>query len=139
MLRWRASPVLGEAFVSRPRVAGEGKATMETRTIALACAVGMSAIGIAGDYFLKRASVRAQPLLSADFLLGLALYASTAFAWVVLMRHLPLATIGVVYSVCMILMLTAMGVAFFGEVPSGREVIGIGLAIAALFLLARFG
>lgn len=112
---------------------------METRTIALLCAVAMSVIGIAGDFFLKRASASARPLVSADFLLGLLLYASTAFAWVFLMRHLELATIGVVYSVCMILMLAAMGVAFFGEVPTGREVLGIGLAIAALFLLARFG
>lgn len=112
---------------------------METRTIALLCAVAMSAIGIAGDFFLKRASGRPQPLLSADFLVGLVLYASTAFAWVFLMRHLELATIGVVYSVCMILMLAAMGVAFFGEVPNGREMLGIGLAIASLFLLARFG
>lgn len=112
---------------------------METRTIALMAAVAMSAIGIAGDFFLKRASGRAEPLLSADFLVGLALYASTAFAWVFLMRHLELATIGVVYSVCMILMLVSMGVAFFGEVPSTRELLGIGLAIASLFLLARFG
>ena len=39
----------------------------------------------------------------------------------------------------MILMLTAIGVAYFDEIPSGREVVGIGLAIASLFLLARFG
>lgn len=112
---------------------------METRTIALLCAVAMSAIGIAGDFFLKRASDRTQPLLSADFLVGLALYASTAFAWVFLMRHLDLSTIGVVYSVCMILMLAVMGAVFFGEVPSGREVLGIGLALASLVLLSRFG
>jgi small multidrug resistance pump len=55
------------------------------------------------------------------------------------MRHLKLATIGVVYSVCMILMLAGMGVLFCGESLTRSEVVGIGLAIAAIALLARFG
>ena len=112
---------------------------MDAKTIATLAAIGMSAVGIAGDYFLKRASEQDSPLVSAHFLVGLVLYATTAFAWVFLMRHLALATIGVIYSVCMILMLTAIGVAYFDEIPSGREVVGIGLAIASLVLLARFG
>jgi multidrug transporter EmrE-like cation transporter len=55
------------------------------------------------------------------------------------MRHLKLATIGVVYSVCMILLLTGMGVVFFGESLNRYEVAGIVLAIAAVLLLSRFG
>jgi hypothetical protein len=85
------------------------------KTLAIAVAAAMSCIGILGDYFLKRASSANWPLATPAFLVGLVLYASTAFAWVYLMRHLKLATIGVVYSVCMILMLTAMGV------PSSRS------------------
>lgn len=38
---------------------------------------------------------------------GLALYASTAFGWVFVMRHLKPATISVLYSVSMVLLLTA--------------------------------
>jgi drug/metabolite transporter (DMT)-like permease len=55
------------------------------------------------------------------------------------MRHLKLATIGVVYSVCMILLLTAMGVLFFHESLSRWEVVGIVLALASILLLSRFG
>jgi drug/metabolite transporter (DMT)-like permease len=99
----------------------------------------MSGVGIAGDYFLKRASQRESPLASQAFLVGLVLYASTAFAWVFVMRHLKLATIGVIYSVSMVLLLAGMGVLFFGETLNRSEVVGIALAIASLFLLARQG
>ena len=49
------------------------------------------------------------PLKSGWFYVGFAVYASTAFGWVYVMRHLKLATIGAVYSVSMILLLTALG------------------------------
>jgi drug/metabolite transporter (DMT)-like permease len=112
---------------------------MDNPKVAVVVAVVMSAVGIAGDYFLKRASGRPHPLATWTFLAGLLLYASTAFAWVYVMRHLKLATIGVIYSVSMVLLLAGMGVLFFGETLSRSEVVGIVLAIAALFLLARAG
>lgn len=107
--------------------------------LALIVAVGMSCFGILGDYFLKRASAADRPLLTRWFLIGVVLYSTTAFAWVYVMRHLKLATIGVVYSVCMILVLTGMGVFFFKETLNWYEVCGIGLAIASILLLTRFG
>jgi drug/metabolite transporter (DMT)-like permease len=112
---------------------------MNEATWATVVAVAMSCFGIIGDYFLKRASGGERPLLTRWFLLGLALYSSTAFAWVFVMRHLKLATIGVIYSVCMILLLTGMGVLVFGESLNRYEVAGIVLAIASILLLARFG
>ena len=112
---------------------------MTDKTWAVAVAVAMSCFGIVGDYFLKRASAAGRPLLTHWFAVGLALYASTAFAWVFVMRHLKLATIGVIYSVCMILLLTGMGVLFFQESLSRTEVAGIVLAISGIVLLARFG
>ena len=99
----------------------------------------MSAVGIVGDYFLKRASGQASPLATPWFLVGLALYSSTAFAWVFVMRYLKLATIGAVYSVCMILMLTAMGFFLFDETPNRYEIAGIVMAICSIILLSRFG
>jgi multidrug transporter EmrE-like cation transporter len=102
-------------------------------------AVAMSCFGIVGDYFLKRASAAERPLMTRWFLVGLALYSSTAFAWVFVMRHLKLATIGVIYSVCMILLLTGMGVFLFDEQLNRYEIAGIVLAIASVLLLSRFG
>ena len=88
-------------------------------------AAAMSAVGIVGDYFLKRASGEANPLATLPFLVGLVLYSSTAFAWVFVMHHLKLATIGAIYSVCMILMLTSMGFIFFDETLNRYEIVGI--------------
>jgi small multidrug resistance pump len=110
---------------------------MNKTNLAVAVAVVMSGVGIAGDYFLKRASEGNSPLATRPFLIGLALYASTAFAWVFVMRHLKLATIGVIYSISMVLLLAGMGVLFFGESLSRTEAVGIVLAIASLVLLAR--
>ncbi len=102
-------------------------------------AAAMSAVGIVGDYFLKRASGEASPLATPAFLVGLALYSSTAFAWVFVMNYLKLATIGAIYSVCMILMLTAMGFFVFGETLNRYEILGIVFALASIALLSRFG
>jgi multidrug transporter EmrE-like cation transporter len=55
------------------------------------------------------------------------------------MRHLTLATIGVIYAMCMILFLALMGVVVFDEPLHRSEIVGIVLALAALVLLARFG
>ena len=54
------------------------------------------------------------------------------------MRHLKLATISVLYSVSLVLLLTAIGVVLFGESLNYFEVIGIVLAVASLVLLMRF-
>jgi multidrug transporter EmrE-like cation transporter len=113
--------------------------SMDRATLAVVVAVVMSGVGIAGDYFLKKASDSANPLLTRDFLIGVVLYGSTAFAWVFVMRHLKLATIGVIYSVAMVLLLAGMGVLFFQESLNRSELVGIVLAIASLILLARAG
>jgi len=75
---------------------------MGKTTLAILVTVAFSGVGVLGDYFLKLASAREQVLRTGWFYLGFALYASTAFGWVFVMRHLKLATISVVYSVSML-------------------------------------
>ena len=111
---------------------------MEMTTFAVLVTLAFSVIGVVGDYFLKLASTREQPLRTGWFYLGFALYASTAFGWVFVMRHLKLATISVLYSVSVILMLTAIGVVLFRESLNHFEMAGIVLAVASLVLLIRF-
>ena len=91
-----------------------------------------------GDYFLKLASGEPNSLRSKWFYIGFAVYASTAFGWVFVMKHLKLATIGVVYSVSMILLLTAIGVVGFRESLNAYEIAGLLMAIGSLVLLMRF-
>jgi len=66
------------------------------------------------------------------------LYASTAFGWVFVMKHLKLATISVLYSVSLVLLLTAISLVLFRESLSYFEIIEIVLAVASLVLLMRF-
>ena len=100
--------------------------------------VAFSVVGVVGDYFLKLASASERPLRTGWFYLGFALYASTAFGWVFVMRYLKLATISVLYSVSMVLLLTAVGVVLFRESLNYLELAGIVLALASLVLLVRF-
>ena len=111
---------------------------MEKTTFAVLVTIAFSVIGVLGDYFLKLASSRDQPLSTRWFYLGFALYASTAFGWVFVMKYLKLATISVLYSVSMVLLLTAVGTLIFRESLNYSEMAGIVLAIAALVLLMRF-
>jgi small multidrug resistance pump len=116
----------------------KAKQIMNKTVLAVLVTIGFSIVGVIGDYFLKLASTQESPLKSKWFYLGFAVYASTAFGWVFVMQYLKLGTIGVVYSVSMILLLTLVGVVFFRESLSLSEVAGIVLAIAALVLLLRF-
>jgi len=97
-----------------------------------------SIVGVLGDYFLKLASAHNQPLRTRWFYIGFALYASTAFGWVFVMKNLKLGTISVLYSVSLMLLLTAMGVTLFRETLNYFEMLGILLAVASLVLLMRF-
>jgi small multidrug resistance pump len=111
---------------------------MEKRSLAVIVTIAFSAIGVLGDYLLKRASVEKNPMLSRWFYLGFVVYASTALGWVFVMRHMKLATISVVYSVSMILLLTTIGVVLFREPLNRYEFVGLAMAVGSLILLIRF-
>jgi len=111
---------------------------MENKLLAVAVTVGFSLLGVLGDYFLKLASEQERSLTTPSFYVGFVVYASTAFGWVFVMKHLKLATISVLYSVSMVLLLTAVGVVFFRESLNYLELGGIILAVASLVLLMRF-
>ena len=111
---------------------------MDSKTLAVLVTITFSVVGVLGDYFLKLASQEDHSLRSPWFYVGFSLYAATAFGWVFVMKHLKLATISVLYSVSMVLLLTAVGVLFFREALNYYEVAGLIMAIAALILLVRF-
>jgi small multidrug resistance pump len=111
---------------------------MEKRGLAVVVTITFSLVGVVGDYLLKRASEDKDPMKSRWFYIGFVVYASTAFGWVFVMRHLKLATIGVVYSVSMILLMTAIGVVFFREPLNRYEIAGMAMAVGSLILLIRF-
>lgn len=109
---------------------------MKHQALAVMVTMVFSLVGILGDYYLKLASREEDSLRSKSFYIGFVLYATTAFAWVYVMKHLKLATIGVVYSISMVVFLSAIGVLFFDETLSARELTGLVLAVLSLVLLA---
>ena len=111
---------------------------MEKRALAVVVTITFSVVGVVGDYLLKRASEHKNPMQSRWFYIGFVVYASTAFGWVFVMRHLKLATIGVLYSVSMILLLTTIGIVFFREPLNRYEIAGLAMAVGSLILLIRF-
>jgi multidrug transporter EmrE-like cation transporter len=111
---------------------------MESKTLAIVVTMVFSVIGVVGDYFLKLASAQERSLTAPSFYVGFVVYASTAFGWVFVMKHLKLATVGVVYSISMIVLLTVIGAVGFRESLNVYEIAGIFMAIGALILLMRF-
>ena len=110
-----------------------------TQTImAILATVGLSVLAVIGDYFLKVAGRQQGPFKTWGFLIGLAAYACSAFVAVYVLKHLKLATVGVVYCLSLTLLLTALGVLVFGERLQIYEIIGIIMALVSLCMLARF-
>jgi small multidrug resistance pump len=112
---------------------------MGDRPAAILVVLLLSAAGVLADAMLKRSSAGPAPFATSWFAAGLALYSTLAFGWVVVLRHLKLATVGVLYGVFTLLLLTAVGVGCFGERIGRWELLGVALAVAAVALLARFG
>lgn len=111
---------------------------MGKEKFAVLVTVAFSVVGVLGDYFLKLASGKEQSLRSAWFYVGFCVYASTAFGWVFVMKHLKLATISAVYSVSMVLLMTVLGVTVFRESLDAYEIAGLVMGVASLILLTRF-
>ena len=98
----------------------------------------LCAIGVLADYFLKIAGSGADYVNHKQFLIGFALHSSTAIGWFFVLKHMKLVHVGVFYSVSIVLMLTFIGVRYFGEQLSAAEIVGIVLAVASLMLLGRY-
>jgi len=111
---------------------------MTGKALAVLVTIAFSLLGVLGDYFLKVASAHEDWRRSPAFYVGFVVYASTAFGWLFVMKHLKLGTIGVLYSMTMIVLLTAVGVVVFGERLSYAEVVALLMSLASLVLLVRF-
>lgn len=109
---------------------------MSIEKIAVLVTILLSAVGVLADYFLKLASDQAQSIQTRNFVLGFVIYSSTAFGWVFVMKHIKLASIGVVYSVSTALLLTALGVLVFKEALKWQEYVGVAMAVGSILLLS---
>ncbi|MEZ5590991.1 MAG: transporter [Gammaproteobacteria bacterium] len=97
--------------------------------------IAIALVTVAGDFFLKRASEHNPLFTNRWFLAGVAIYALTAFGWVVAMKSIKLATIGALYSISTVILLALLGVVIFGEQLSSKELLGLVFAVLALLLI----
>ena len=99
----------------------------------------LSAIGVLGDFLLKLAGQGLKPIDWKLFVIGLAVYASTGVGWFLVMKKINLASLGVIYGITTILLLSFISIFCLKEGFRVSEGIGIVLALIALLLLSRFG
>ncbi len=111
---------------------------MDAKIISFLIIFLFSFVGVLGDFFLKLAGSGKNFMDVKWFIVGLLVYASTAFGWFYVMKNVKLATLSVIYSMCIILLLTAMGVFYFKEEINAFEILGVITALVSIFLLARF-
>lgn len=100
--------------------------------------IGLSLIGVLGDYFLKLAGSGNSYIQWSWFLLGTVIYSSTAIGWFFVMKNIKLGTLGIVYTTTTVLALTIVGFIFFRENLNYYEVGGLILGMLSIILLARF-
>ena len=91
---------------------------------------------ILGDVAIKLAADRAS-LASPHMVLGGLLYLVSAVLWFYAMRHITLGQAGVAYSMLTLIALFLIGWIGFGEPASGREIAGVGCALAAMALMCH--
>jgi drug/metabolite transporter (DMT)-like permease len=101
--------------------------------------IGISVVTVVGDYFIKLASLTSSPVLNRWFLAGCGMYLLCTFGWVFAFRHIKLASVGVLYSLSIVILMAALGVFVFGETLNRIELVGLGFAVIAIVLLGRFG
>lgn len=106
-------------------------------TFAILLAIFLGLVGVLGDFFVKLASSSPKSVVKY-FIIGSLVYASTAFGWFYVYRHMKLATSAVFYAISTILFLTAVGIFYFKERLNTYEIIGIIMAIISLVLLKKF-
>ena len=99
--------------------------------------IGIAIITVLGDYFIKHSSMASRPLQNKWFVLGCATYILCTIGWVFVMPHMKLATIGVVYSVSIIILMAMLGTFFFDESLNRNEIVGMILAVLAIILMRR--
>jgi small multidrug resistance pump len=92
----------------------------------------------AGDYFLKLATLEKRIIVNKWFLAGCLIYAVSAWGWVYVMQYIKLSSLGMIFSLSTVLLLTGLGVLVFDENLNRYELAGMGFGLVALVLLARF-
>lgn len=103
-----------------------------------ALVLGMSCMALLADYLLKKAGEQ-QSQFNLYFLMGMVIYAATAFIWYEVLKNLKFGTANIFYSVITLLLSLVVGIVVFKDNISVIEVVGILMALGSIVILSRFG
>ena len=99
---------------------------------------GLSVVTIFADVLIKHASLQKAFAGWKMLILGAIIYGLTALGWFFVMQKIKFSTLGVLYAMSCVVLLTLVSVFYFKEKISFLEVVGIAMALAALIILSRF-
>lgn len=111
---------------------------MSQTLIVFSIGIFLSLITVVADIFIKNASLQEKFSGWRLLIVAALIYGSTAFGWFFLTRKAKLSTLGVLYSVIIVISLTLLSVFYYKEKISPMEIFGIALAISSLLILYRF-
>ncbi|MFA6027863.1 MAG: hypothetical protein WC752_02975 [Patescibacteria group bacterium] len=106
--------------------------------MAILIGIAISIITVIADAFVKHASLQNSFSGWRMLIIGAVIYGLTALGWFFVMRKIKLSTIGVLYGVSCVVLLTLVSVFYFKEKINPIEIFGIVLAIISLIILSRF-
>jgi drug/metabolite transporter (DMT)-like permease len=98
----------------------------------------LSIITVFADILIKNASLQTAFTGWKFLFIGCLIYGLTGLGWFFVMRRIKLSTLGVLYGITCIILLTLISIFYFHEKISFIELLGIILAIISIIILARF-
>ena len=108
-----------------------------SKLIAFLVAILLSAVTVFADSFVKKSSSLGT-VYNKWLLAGGLIYGLTAIGWFFVMKDLKLSTLGVVYGVSCIILLTLVSVFVFNKKLSILEIVGIILGVISMIILYKF-
>ncbi len=108
-----------------------------TNLLPILAVAALAGVGVLGDYFIKLSGNGSKYISYPYFFTGMAVYALTAIGWFYTMKHIKLSSLGIIYSLTTVILLTIIGVLLFREKLNIYDIVGIVLGITSIFILAR--
>ena len=98
----------------------------------------LSAVGVLGDFCLDLAGRAKQGTATQWFVIGMLIYAFSAFGWFYVIKQVKLEDLGVLYATTTSILLVLLGVIVFKEQLQPKEILGVILGLISIVLLSRF-
>lgn len=98
----------------------------------------LSAVGVLGDFFLDLAGKTKHGVIFHWFVMGMLIYALSAFGWFYVIKQTKLEDLGVLYATATSILLVLLGVFVFKEQLEPKEILGILFGLLSIILLSRF-